>query len=73
MAGNGRIPLTRERVLRAADTLADAHGIESLTMRRLGEALSVEAMSLYKHVASKSDLLDGMTCLLYTSDAADEL
>src|SRR5688572_26738836 len=56
-----RTPLSRERVLRAAVALADAHGIESLTMRRLGEELSVEAMSLYKHVANKSDLLDGMT------------
>ena len=58
---NGRAPLSRERVLRAAVALADAHGIDSLTMRRLGEELSVEAMSLYKHVANKSDLLDGMT------------
>ena len=57
----GRTPLSRERVLRAAVALADASGIESLTMRRLGEALGVEAMSLYKHVANKSDLLDGMT------------
>lgn len=56
-----RLPLSRERVLRAAVALADAQGIESLTMRRLGQELSVEAMSLYKHVANKSDLLDGMT------------
>jgi AcrR family transcriptional regulator len=39
--------------------LADAGGIESLSMRRLGQALRVEAMSLYNHVASKDDLLDG--------------
>ena len=56
-----RLPLSRERVLRAAVAVADAQGIESLTMRRLGQELSVEAMSLYKHVANKSDLLDGMT------------
>ncbi len=56
-----RTPLSRERVLRAAVALADAGGIDSLTMRRLGEELGVEAMSLYKHVANKSDLLDGMT------------
>jgi AcrR family transcriptional regulator len=56
-----RLPLSRERVLRAAVALADASGLESLTMRRLGEGLGVEAMSLYKHVANKSDLLDGMT------------
>jgi AcrR family transcriptional regulator len=55
-----RAPLSRERVLRAATALADAGGIESLTMRRLGEQLGVEAMSLYKHVANKDDLLDGM-------------
>ncbi|MEA2240957.1 MAG: hypothetical protein QOD24_513 [Solirubrobacteraceae bacterium] len=52
--------LSRDRVLRAATGLADAGGIESLTMRRLGEELGVEAMSLYRHVANKVDLLDGM-------------
>jgi len=55
-----RTPLNRERVLRAALTLADESGIESLTMRKLGEAAGVEAMSLYNHVANKDDLLDGM-------------
>jgi len=47
-------------VLTAALALADREGIESLTMRRLGEVLGVEAMSLYNHVANKEDLLDGM-------------
>jgi AcrR family transcriptional regulator len=60
-SGTSRLPLSRDRVLRAAVALADAEGIDSLTMRRLGEELGVEAMSLYKHVANKSDLLDGMT------------
>ncbi|HXV92185.1 MAG TPA: TetR/AcrR family transcriptional regulator [Pseudonocardia sp.] len=55
-----RMGLTRERVLRAAVALADAGGIEALTMRKLGVELGVEAMSLYHHVAGKSDLLDGM-------------
>ena len=55
-----RLPLTRERVLRAAIELADEGGIPSLTMRRLGQALGVEAMSLYNHVANKEDLLDGL-------------
>jgi AcrR family transcriptional regulator len=55
-----RVPLSRERVLRAAVALADASGIESLTMRKLGEAVGVEAMSLYNHVANKEDLFDGM-------------
>lgn len=61
----GRQPLSRERVLRAGLALADTHGLESLTMRRLGEGLNVEAMSLYKHVANKGDLLDGMTDLVF--------
>ena len=56
-----RLPLSRDRILRAAAALADVGGLESLTMRRLGEELGVEAMSLYKHVANKDDLLDGMT------------
>ena len=47
-------------MLRAAVALADEGGIESLTMRRLGAELGVEAMSLYNHVANKEDLLDGM-------------
>jgi AcrR family transcriptional regulator len=56
-----RRPLSRERVVRAAMALADAGGIDALTMRRLGDELGVEAMSLYKHVANKDDLIDGMT------------
>jgi AcrR family transcriptional regulator len=55
-----RIPLTRERVLRAAVALADRDGVASLSMRRLARELGVEAMSLYHHVASKDALLDGM-------------
>ncbi|MFH8487822.1 TetR/AcrR family transcriptional regulator [Streptomyces longisporoflavus] len=55
-----RPPLSRERVLRTAVMLADANGIDSLTMRKLGVELGVEAMSLYRHVANKVDLLDGM-------------
>src|SRR5918997_1443154 len=59
-----RTPLTRERVLRAAIDLADESGIEALSMRRLGQELGVEAMSLYNHVANKDDILDGMTNLV---------
>jgi AcrR family transcriptional regulator len=55
-----RLPLTRERVLRAAVELADERGIESLTMRNLGHELGVEAMSLYNHVANKEDVLNGL-------------
>ena len=60
-----RTPLSRERVLRAALELADAGGIESLTMRRLGQELGVEAMSLYNHVANKDDILDGIVDLVF--------
>ncbi len=55
-----RQPLSRDRVLRAAVALADEQGLDAVTMRRLGEQLGVEAMSLYNHVQSKRDLLDGM-------------
>ena len=54
-----RTRVTRDRVLRAAVKLADDGGLESVSMRRLGQALRVEAMSLYKHVANKDDILDG--------------
>jgi AcrR family transcriptional regulator len=53
-------PLSRERVLHAALRLADEEGIESLSMRKLAQALGVQAMSLYNHVANKDDLLDGI-------------
>ena len=59
-----RAPLRRDRVLQAAIRLADEGGIESLTMRKLGRALGVEAMSLYKHVANKDDVLDGIVDLV---------
>ena len=52
-------------MLHAAVALAGAGGIEALTMRRLGEELGVEAMSLYRHVASKDDLLDGMVDVVF--------
>jgi AcrR family transcriptional regulator len=55
-----RLPLTRERVLRAAVELADERGIDALTMRNLGQELGVEAMSLYNHVSNKADVLDGI-------------
>jgi AcrR family transcriptional regulator len=54
------VPLTRQRALDAAIALADAGGIDALTMRKLAQALDVEAMSLYHHVANKDDILDGM-------------
>lgn len=52
--------LTREEVLAAAVKIVDDEGLEALSMRRLGQALGVEAMSLYRHVANKEDLLNGI-------------
>jgi AcrR family transcriptional regulator len=70
-----RVPLSRDRVLRAAVAIADQDGIESVTMRRIGEALSAEAMSLYYHVANKNDLLDGLVDLVMTeiNDVVDRI
>src|SRR5664279_5317853 len=61
-----RVPLTRERVLRAAIELADLVGLEALSMRRLGQELGVEAMALYHHVANKEDLVDGMVDIVFS-------
>jgi len=60
-----RPTLTRARVLAAAIELADEAGVDSLSMRGLGARLGVEAMSLYNHVASKDDVLSGMTDLVW--------
>ena len=54
------MPLNRDRVLAAAVELADEVGIEALSMRRLAQELGVVPMALYKHVANKEELLDGM-------------
>jgi len=60
MPASRRPPLSPERILRAAIKLADRQGLEALSMRKLATTLKVEAMSLYNHVASKDELLDGM-------------
>src|SRR5688572_2962639 len=59
-----RIPMSRDRVLRAAIEQADAGGIASLTMRKLAQELGVEAMTLYYHVANKDEILAGMVDLV---------
>jgi AcrR family transcriptional regulator len=64
-SAKSRTPLNRERVLRAAIAVTDTGGIESLTMRKLGHELGVEAMSLYNHVADKDDILDGVVDLVF--------
>lgn len=55
-----RVPLTKELVLRTAVDLADSGGTEAVSMRKLGQALGVDAMSLYHHVQNKDDVLDGI-------------
>ncbi len=57
-------PLSKDRILRAAIGVADQEGLGALTMRRLGAELGVEAMSLYKHVANKEAILDGVVELI---------
>ena len=64
MATGARTPLSRDRILLAALELADTSGIEAVTMRGLGEELGFEAMSLYRHVHGKEDLLEGVVDVL---------
>jgi AcrR family transcriptional regulator len=58
--GKSRPGLTRELVVREAVDLADQHGMEKLSMRKLAGVLGVEAMSLYNHVKNKEDLTKAM-------------
>ncbi len=60
-----RAPLSRERVLETAVALADRHGLEWLSMRKLAEELDVAAMSLYYHVPNKVQLIDGMIDIVF--------
>ena len=60
MARRRSPPLRPERILDVAIALADDAGLQALSMRRLGQALGVEAMSLYNHHAAKDAILDGM-------------
>jgi AcrR family transcriptional regulator len=59
-AAKPRTPLSKERVLDAAVALADEGGVDALSMRKIAQALGVVPMALYKHVAHKNELLDGM-------------
>jgi TetR/AcrR family tetracycline transcriptional repressor len=72
-----REALTRERIVTAAIAFVDAHGLTALTMRRLGRELGVEAMSLYRYVNGREDLLEGMVdqmvAQLHLQPEGDEL
>jgi len=63
-SSGARTPLNRDRVLAAAIEVADERGVGAITMREVASRLGVEAMSLYNHVASKDDILDGMVDLI---------
>ncbi len=63
----GRAPqISREAVLAAALRLADAHGLEAVTMHAVAKSLRVTPMALYRHVDGKNALLDGLVELLLT-------
>jgi AcrR family transcriptional regulator len=66
-----RVPLSRDRILAAAVSLIDEHGVTHLTMRRLGTDLHVEAMSMYRYVASREELLDGVVETLVAELSTD--
>jgi AcrR family transcriptional regulator len=59
-AAQPRTPLSKARVLATAVALADEGGVDALSMRKIAQALGVVPMALYKHVANKNELLDGM-------------
>ncbi|MFD6948537.1 AcrR family transcriptional regulator [Nocardiopsis sp. TSRI0078] len=60
-----RPSLSRKRVLEGAVRVADERGAASVSMRKVAEHLGVEAMSLYHHVASKDEILDGIVDLVF--------
>jgi AcrR family transcriptional regulator len=62
----GFIRLSRERVLRTAIAHADAGGLGALSMRKLAEELAVAPMALYRHVANRDDLVDGMVDIVFS-------
>jgi AcrR family transcriptional regulator len=64
-AVDGRRRLSRDRILDAALSHADAHGLDDLSMRKLGEVLGVAPMALYRHVANREDLVDGLIDVVF--------
>ena len=71
MGESRRERLNRDRVLDAAVALADADGLDAVSMRRLATELGVVPMALYKHVADKDELLDGMVDVALGEVAAE--
>jgi AcrR family transcriptional regulator len=60
-----REPLSRERILRTAVSLADREGLDALSMRRLAGELDAGAMTLYHYVSGKDELLEGMVDIVF--------
>ena len=65
-AAERRVPLSRDKVLRAAIGIADDGGLETLTMRTLGKELGVGPMALYRHARNKDDIVDGIVDLVFS-------
>jgi AcrR family transcriptional regulator len=64
---SGRKPLTRDLVVEHALALADAQGLDAVTIRRLAKDLDVTPMALYWHFRNKDQLLDGMVDRIYAA------
>lgn len=71
-APSARIPLDRSRILAAAVNFIDDNGLLDLTMRKLGAVLGVEAMSLYRYVPGREELLDGVVDTIVSEMYSDE-
>ncbi|HEY5683952.1 MAG TPA: TetR/AcrR family transcriptional regulator C-terminal domain-containing protein [Acidimicrobiia bacterium] len=69
MAETRRQTLTRERVVEGAVVLADEIGIEALTIRKLAAALGTKPMTIYHHVPSKDEIVDGMVEIVFSEIA----
>jgi AcrR family transcriptional regulator len=70
---SARVPLSKDRILEAALAHIEEQGLATLTMRRLGQRLGVEAMALYRHIPSKEDLLDGVVESLVAGIQQDDI
>jgi AcrR family transcriptional regulator len=66
-------PLSRERIMQTALHLADEGGLDNISMRKLAQALGVEAMSLYNHVSNKDEVLDGIADLVVSEIEVPEI
>jgi AcrR family transcriptional regulator len=67
-----RVPLDRERIVTTAVGYIDESGLAGLSMRRLGSMLGVEAMSLYRYVPGRENLLDAIVDRILAEMRSDE-